>query len=215
MNSNRFGRPSTSSLALCGNGAMLSRRFTPLENAACPGALRVLVLLLAAIPAAADDIFDPKSKLKVEAAGGVGGEGPAWHPELGLLCSGNGDVNRLARDGTVSVYRKGAGTNGLLFDPKGRLLACDSDHRRMVRLEPDGTLTVLADKFHGKRFNTPNDLTIDSKGRLYFSDPRYGDRTGMEITDEKGQTVEGVYRIDPDGKVPASSAARWNGPMAS
>jgi gluconolactonase len=161
----------------------------------------LLVLLLAAIPAAADDIFDPKSKLKVEAAGGVGGEGPAWHPELGLLCSGNGDVNRLARDGTVSVYRKGAGTNGLLFDPKGRLLACDSDHRRMVRLEPDGTLTVLADKFHGKRFNTPNDLTIDSKGRLYFSDPRYGDRTGMEITDEKGQTVEGVYRIDPDGKV--------------
>ncbi|MBO0697474.1 MAG: SMP-30/gluconolactonase/LRE family protein [Zavarzinella sp.] len=161
----------------------------------------VLIFVLSAIPVWADDIFDPKSKLKVEAAHGVGGEGPSWHPELGLLCSGNGDVNRLARDGTVSVYRKGAGTNGLLFDPTGRLLACDSDHRRMVRFEPDGTLTVLADKFGGKRFNTPNDLTLDSKGRLYFSDPRYGDRKGMEITDEKGQTVEGVYRIDPDGKV--------------
>jgi gluconolactonase len=71
----------------------------------------------------------------------------------------------------------------------------------MVRIEPDGTLTVLADKYMGKRFNTPNDLTVDSKGRLYFSDPRYGDRTGMEIKDDQGQAVEGVYRIDPDGKV--------------
>jgi gluconolactonase len=160
-----------------------------------------VIFLLAAAPVAADDIFDPKSTLKVEAAGGIGGEGPTWHPELGLLCSGNGEINRLSRDGTASVYRKGAGTNGLLFDVKGRLLACDSAARRVVRIEPDGMLTVLADKFAGMRFNTPNDLTLDSKGRLYFSDPRYGDRNGMEIKDEKGQTVEGVYRIDPDGKV--------------
>ncbi|HKB02928.1 MAG TPA: SMP-30/gluconolactonase/LRE family protein [Gemmataceae bacterium] len=161
----------------------------------------LVVFLLAAVPVAADDIFDPKSTLKVEAAGGVGGEGPTWHPELGLLSSGNGDVNRLARDGTASVYRKGAGTNGLLFDTKGRLLACDSERRRVIRLAPDGSMTVLADKYMGQRFNTPNDLALDAKGRLYFSDPRYGDRTGMEIKDAKGQTVEGVYRIDPDGKV--------------
>src|SRR5262249_37396902 len=50
-----------------------------------------------------------------------------------------------------------------------------------------------------KRYNTPNDLTIDSKGRIYFSDPRYGSRKGMEIRDEKGRTIEGVYRIDGAG----------------
>jgi gluconolactonase len=60
---------------------------------------------------------------------------------------------------------------------------------------------VLTDRYRGKRYNTPNDLTLDSKGRLYFSDPRYGDRTGMEQFDEQGRTVEGVYRLDPDGRV--------------
>lgn len=163
---------------------------------------RTLVLvLLAAAPAAADDVFDPKSKLKVEAAGGVGGEGPAWHPKLGVLCSGNNDINRLALDGEVSVFRKGAGTNGLLFDARGRLLACEPGQRRVTRTEPDGQVTVLAEKYNGMRFTTPNDLTVDSKGRVYFSDPCYGDRSQIEMKDETGQTVEGVYRIDPDGKV--------------
>src|SRR5262249_34098792 len=144
---------------------------------------------------------DPKSKLKVEAAGGVGGEGPAWHPELGVLTSGNGHVNRLARDGKSSVYRKDAGTNGLLFDAKGRLLACEPALRRVTRQEADGKITVLAEKYDGKRFTEPNDLTVDSNGRIYFSDPCYGDRSKIEMTDESGKTVEGVYRIDPDGKV--------------
>jgi gluconolactonase len=163
---------------------------------------RTLVLvLLAAAPVAADDIFDPKSKLKVEAAGGVGGEGPAWHPKLGVLCSGNNDINRVAPDGTASVYRKAAGTNGLLFDGRGRLLACEPGQRRVTRTDPDGTVTVLAEKYNGMRFTTPNDLTVDAKGRIYFSDPCYGDRSKIEMKDESGQAVEGVYRIDPDGKV--------------
>ncbi len=72
----------------------------------------------------------------------------------------------------------------------------------MIRIDPaDGTLTVLTDRFHGKRYNTPNDLTLDSQGRLYFSDPRYGPRESMEIRDDAGRTVEGVYRIDTDGRV--------------
>src|SRR5207253_5415363 len=111
-------------------------------------------------------------------------------------------IYQFDHDGKSHVWRKDAGTNGLLFDRKGRLLACDSEGRRMVRIEPDdGKLTVLTDRFDGKRYNTPNDLTLDSKNRLYFSDPRYGDRNGMEIMDEKGRAVEGVYRLDPDGKV--------------
>jgi gluconolactonase len=129
------------------------------------------------------------------------GEGPAWHPELGLLTSGGGQIYRRAPDGTVSVYRADAGSNGLLFDRRGRLVICEPRNRRVTRLEPDGRLTVLAERYDGRRFNQPNDLTIDSSGRLYFSDPCYGDRSKMELVDAAGRWVEGVYRIDPDGPV--------------
>src|SRR4029079_18522960 len=100
----------------------------------------------------------------------------AWDPELGLLTSGEGHINRVDREGKASIYRKDAGSNGLLFDRQGRLVICESARHRVTRLDRNGQLTVLADKYEGKRFNTPNDLTIDSKDRLYFSDPRYGDR---------------------------------------
>src|SRR5204862_181213 len=78
-------------------------------------------------------------------------------------------------------------------------------------------VTVLTDRYMGKRYNQPNDLTVDSKGRIYFSDPQYGDRKGMEML-EKGGTVEGVYRIDPDGKetrVAGRQLERANGVLVS
>lgn len=130
------------------------------------------------------------------------GEGPAWHPELGLLTSGgDGHIYRRGRDGKLSIYRENAGSNGLLFDRQGRLVICEPVRRRVSRIEVDGQVTVLAERYEGKRFNQPNDLTIDSHGRLYFSDPRYGDRASMEIADAAGRKIEGVYRIDLDGKV--------------
>jgi gluconolactonase len=92
------------------------------------------------------------------------------------------------------VFRHNA-SNGLLFDQKGRLVACESGLRRVTRTEKDGRITVLADRFEGKRFNTPNDLCMDSKGRIYFTDPRYGPRESMELG------FEGVYRIDAVGQV--------------
>jgi gluconolactonase len=122
-------------------------------------------------------------------------EGPAWHYELGLLCTGNGKIFRYAKDGKVSVYREQAGKpNGLLVDAMGRLIVCEQGERRVTRTEKDGAITVLAERYQGKRFNSPNDLTIDSKGRIYFSDPRYGPRGDMEMK-------EGVYRIDAPGMV--------------
>src|SRR5436190_2617580 len=148
-------------------------------------------VLTIGVSRADEAIFAPGAKLKVEAEGGVGGEGPAWHPKLGLLTSGNDSINQLTREGKSLVYRKGAGTNGLLFDAKGRLLACEPVLRRVTRTELDGTITVLTDRYpsplplspggrgvgvRGKRYNQPNDLTVDSRGRIYFSDPRYGDR---------------------------------------
>src|SRR5262249_48822849 len=79
--------------------------------------------------------------------------------------------------------------------------ACEPKLRGVTRTELDGKITILTARYQGKRYNQPNDLTLDSKGRLYFSDPCYGDRSGMEISDDKGQTTEGDYRIDPSGKV--------------
>ena len=168
--------------------------------------MRYVIALMLSIPslsyAQEPPIFAPGAKLKIEAEGDGGGEGPAWHPKLGVFTSGNnGHMYLLEPNGKSRIYRKDAGTNGLLFDAKGNLVACEHVARRVTRTDPDGKITVLTDKYDGKRYNNPNDLTIDSKGRIYFSDPRYGPRDGMEILDDKGRTIEGVYRIDPDSKV--------------
>jgi gluconolactonase len=131
------------------------------------------------------------------------GEGPAQHPTSGyLLFTGGGRITRRDNLGQVSVFREEAGgANGLVFDAEKRLIVCEAAHRRVTRTEVDGSLTVLAERFQGGRFNSPNDLAIDSKGRVYFTDPRYGSTDGMELRDERGELVEGVYRIESPGKV--------------
>ena len=163
--------------------------------------LSLVWLVIGSAAASGESIFAPGATLKVEAEGGAGGEGPAWHSQLGVLTSGNGHIYQLDRKGKSSIWRKNAGTNGLLFDAKGRLLACEPVQRRVTRTELDGKVTVLTDKYEGKRYNEPNDLTIDSQGRIYFTDPRYGQDAGKDILDDQGRIIEGVYRIDPDGKV--------------
>lgn len=141
------------------------------------------------------------------------GEGPAWSPRGELFFSGGGHIRRRAADGSVTVFRAAPnGANGLLFDHQGRLVACEPANRRVTRTEADGSITVLADRFEGRRFNSPNDLTIDSKGRIYFSDPRYGARDNMEMD------TEGVYRIDAPGKVVrvlGAEVERANGVLVS
>src|SRR5262249_20621565 len=95
---------------------------------------------------------------------------------------------------------------------------CEPRQRRITRTEPDGTVTVLTDRYDGHRYNEPNDLTVDSRGRIYFSDPRYGPDAGKDILDDKGRTIEGVYRIDPDGKVArvlGGEVERANGVLVS
>lgn len=147
------------------------------------------------------------------------GEGPAWNPDLGLFFSGGGKISRIDLDGKMHVYRNpSGGSNGLLWDAQGRLVVCEAGNRRVTRIEKDGTVTVLADNYEGKKFNSPNDLTVDSKGRIYFSDPRYGRRDGMEILDAAGKGVEGVYRIDAPRKVTrviTHEADRPNGVLVS
>lgn len=148
-------------------------------------------------------------------------EGPAWHPSGNVYFTDieNNRIMRRDPTGKMHVYRVPSGrANGLMFDAQGRLHACEGPgeggNRRVTRTELDGSITVLADDFRGKRFNGPNDLVMDAKGRIYFSDPRYGPRDDLEIFDRQNRSVEGVYRIDPDGsvhRVIAHEAERPNG----
>ena len=89
--------------------------------------------------------------------------------------------------------------NGLMLDPDGRLYACEGNARRVVRYEPDGGVTVLADSFEGKRFNIPNDLAIDLQGRVWFTDPYYEGAAGAWSQDPANKDLDhdSVYRLDP------------------
>ena len=103
-------------------------------------------------------------------------------------------------DGAVTVFREPSGrANGLIFDPKGRLIAAEGANtgggRRVSITERDGTVRTLADRYKGKRFNSPNDVAVDRQGRVYVSDPRYVGDEPRELD------FEGVFRIDPDGTV--------------
>src|SRR6476469_4602653 len=100
--------------------------------------LAILVAVSLRAAAADEPVFEPGAKLKVEAAKGSAGEGPAWDPKLGVLTSGKDGIHRLDRDGKSSVYRAKAGTNGLLFDREGRLVACEPVQRRVTRTDRVG-----------------------------------------------------------------------------
>ncbi len=165
-------------------------------------AWRLIPFVICGAAAARGDepVLEPGAKPQLLSETGAG-EGPAWHPELGLLSSGDGHIMRRDKEGKMSILRRDAGSNGLIFDRQGRLVVCQSASRRVVRFESEDNLTILAERYEGKRFNNSNDAAIDSQDRIYFSDPRYGDRSDMEIVDTAGRKVEGVYRIDPDGRV--------------
>src|SRR5690606_25988472 len=100
----------------------------------------------------------------------------------------------------ISDYGKEAGSNGLTFDKKGRLVLAEHGDRRIAVLTEGGGKMTVADRFDGKRLNSPNDVVVHSSGAIYFTDPIYGLPKG-----EKDPLREidfcGVYRIDPDGKV--------------
>jgi len=154
---------------------------------------------------AADDVAVTISDSPLQREGNVAFvEGPAWHPDGNVYFTDIANNRIMRRDpvGELHVFRTPSGNaNGLGFDSEQRLLACEGGSKRVTRMENDGTITVLAEDFMGRSFNSPNDLVIDAKGRIYFSDPRYGDQSGMEIFDANGKPVEGVYRIDLNGEV--------------
>ena len=133
-------------------------------------------------------------------------EGLSWNAQTQTLYMVSGaNVNQFhpgQPSPNVEPFRTDApGANGSLVDAEGRVVVCEAGTRRVTRTEKDGSLTILAADFEGHKFNSPNDLAVDAQGRIYFTDPRYGDRANMEIRDAEGKFVEGVYRIDAPGKV--------------
>ncbi|MYY86992.1 MULTISPECIES: SMP-30/gluconolactonase/LRE family protein [unclassified Streptomyces] len=130
-------------------------------------------------------------------------EGPLYLPAWRQLVWSDIPNDRLLRwdesTGAVSVFRSPAGhVNGNTLDREGRLISCEQGNRRVTRTEPDGRITVLAERYEGKRLNSPNDAVVRSDGSVWFSDPDFG-----ITSDYEGHRAEpeidglNVYRIDP------------------
>ncbi len=148
------------------------------------------ILLLAAVAAPADYVTGPVETI---AEGFQFTEGPVW------LTSGELIFSDIPADTIYrvdkSIFRKPSGkSNGLTLDQEGRLIACEHWNRRVTRTEEDGSITVLADSYGGKKLNSPNDVTVRSDGTIYFTDPPYG----LEGREQE-QPCQGVYVIAPDG----------------
>jgi gluconolactonase len=123
-------------------------------------------------------------------------------------------IMKWSPDGSVSVFRKSIfsgsypdgvqiGSNGLTLDKQGRLIAAEHGNRRVSRIEKDGTITVLADRYESKRLNSPNDLVCKSNGDIYFTDPPGLYRTYPQVPDAPKRELDfaGVYRVSAPGKV--------------
>ncbi len=162
--------------------------------------LSVLFFTTLALAADENPIVPEGSKLEKLWSEGEFTEGPVYGPGAKIYFSDIGNRIMMFDPATnkTTVFRDPSGkSNGMDCDPEGRIVVCEGadkgGNRRVTRTEKDGKVTVLADKWKGKKFNSPNDVTIDTKGRIYFTDPRYVGNEPREID------TESVYRIDPDG----------------
>ncbi|MFK7767767.1 MAG: SMP-30/gluconolactonase/LRE family protein [Mariniblastus sp.] len=161
------------------------------------------------------ELIDKDAKIEVLTTGHQWTEGPVWVPAAekseGHLLFSDVPKNKMHKWSPKtghSVFmdpsgyegdngEREQGTNGLMLDSEGRLIACDHGNRRIYRLEKDGTKTTMTERYDGKRFNSPNDLVINKKGDIYFTDPPYG------LKDESKREIGffGVYRLSVDGTV--------------
>ncbi|MCB1486620.1 MAG: SMP-30/gluconolactonase/LRE family protein [Bauldia sp.] len=150
-----------------------------------------------------DKLVGPVTQLEKLASGCRWSEGPAYFAAGRYLVWSDIPNDRMMRydetDGSVSVFRSPSGhSNGNTVDREGRLVSCEHGGRRISRTEHDGSITVIADRFEGKRLNSPNDLVVASDGAVWFTDPDYGIQS-----DYQGNAAEGeigrsnVYRVDP------------------
>jgi len=161
--------------------------------------LVVLVVMLITISSGAEkaSVIAPGAKVEKLAGDFKFTEGVASDAEGNVFFSDipNNRIHKWSVDGKLSAFRENSGgSNGLYVDKKGNLLACEGTGQRLVSIDLKGNVTVLADKYQDKRFNSLNDLWLDPKGGIYFTDPRYGRRDDLE------QDGEHVYYLSPDRK---------------
>ena len=128
-------------------------------------------------------------------------EGPAWSGVGRYLVwsdiPNNVQMRWIEEDGRVTTYRNPSGySNGNTFDYEGRQLSCEHGGRRVVRYEPNGTVTTIAERFDGKRLNSPNDVVVNPDGGIWFTDPFYGIRGNYEGFKAQQESKESVYRAD-------------------
>lgn len=136
-------------------------------------------------------------------------EGPAYFPAGRYLLWSDIPNDRILRldetDGSFSIFRQNCGfPNGNTVDRQGRLVSCEHAGRRVSRTEHDGTIITLADRYQGKRLNSPNDAVVKSDGTIWFTDPTYGicdDMSGARSESEIGRC--NVYRLELDGRLEA------------
>ncbi|HEU4333521.1 MAG TPA: SMP-30/gluconolactonase/LRE family protein, partial [Candidatus Eisenbacteria bacterium] len=163
-----------------------------------------------------DAVIPPGAVLEKVLDGFTWVEGPLWNADEGYLLFSDIPHNRVIqwipdRGWRVYLERSGytgaapftgwePGSNGLAYDREGRLVLCQHGNRRVVRVEKDGRVTPLAERYRGKRLNSPNDMTMDAEGNLYFTDPPFGlPRTFDDPAKEL--PFQGVYRLGPDGRL--------------
>ncbi|CAN7603601.1 SMP-30/gluconolactonase/LRE family protein [Caballeronia sp. LjRoot29] len=129
-------------------------------------------------------------------------EGPVWFADFDCLLFSdlpNDRIMRWTESGGISVFRRPSGfANGHTRDRQGRLIGCSHRHRCIARTELDGSITVLADRYQGKRLNSPNDVIVKSDGTTWFSDPPYGIQTDYEGGKQAQERPACVYRLVPE-----------------
>lgn len=129
-------------------------------------------------------------------------EGPVWfadHEYLLVSDLPNDRIMRWTESGGISVFRQPSGfANGHTRDRQGRLIGCSHRNRWIERTEIDGRITVLADRYQGKRLNSPNDVVCKSDGTIWFSDPHYGINTDYEGGKQRAELPSALYRLDPN-----------------
>jgi gluconolactonase len=149
-----------------------------------------------------DNLVQPNAAIQRIWTGALWAEGPAWNAQGRYLVWSDIPNNRQLRwiedDGHVSVFRAPAGnSNGNTFDFQGRQISCEHLNRRVVRYELDGSATILADSYQGKRLNSPNDAVPHPDGSVWFTDPPYGGQLYEGAPDEAGGPSNASGRINP------------------
>lgn len=158
----------------------------------------------------------PNAPTEILGAGFRWLEGPVWfadHECLYVSDVPNDSVLRWTPDGGVSVFRRPSGfANGHTRDRQGRLIGCSHQGRCITRVELDGTLTVLASHYRGKRLNSPNDIVCKSDGSIWFSDPPYGINTDYEGGKQISELPASLYRLDGATGTLTVAADDFDGP---